>query len=273
MTPSADPGNRLLLCTGMMGCSEHHNDSKPRASAVRAMKPGSTLYAGSGMDTPIFIVWFPPCSWIDEEASGGAGRPDQDLAALEHVLARAEGQHIVTAIATLLEAPEHLGEIDGALTGLQVLLVVAAVVGHPHFAAARETDGIEKAPDALRDQVRMVDGEGPPERGRGNAAEVLAALLDAEREVVHLGMLRLAVQVLEEEAHAGPLGPLRRAREPRNARFPAGRVVRREVKPAVHDDPFGADPRSERDIGLEIAVDRLRDEGRRLRDIDARQRV
>ena len=176
-------------------------------------------------------------------------------------------------IATPLEAPEHLGEIDGALAGLQVLLVVAAVVGQPHLAAAREADGIEEAPDALRDQVRMVDGEGPPERGRGDAAEVLAALLDAEREVAHLGMLRLAVQVFEEEAHAGPLGPLRRAREPRNARFPAGRVVRREVKPAVHDDPFGVDLRSERDIGLEIAVDRLRDEGRRLRDIDPRQRV
>src|SRR6185295_9241811 len=165
MMPSADPGNRLLLCTGMMGCSAHHNDSKPRASAVRAMKPGSTLYAGSGMDTPIFIVWLPPCSWIDEAASGSARRPDQDLAAFEHVLARAEGQHVVPAIATPLEAPEHLGEIDGALAGLQVLLVIAAVVGQPDLAAARDAEGIEEAPDTLRDQVRMVDGEGPPECG------------------------------------------------------------------------------------------------------------
>jgi hypothetical protein len=179
----------------------------------------------------------------------------------------------VPAIATPLEAAEHLGEIDRALAGLQVLLVVAAVVGQPDLAAACDAEGIEEAPDALRDQVRVVDGEGPPERGRDDAAEVLAALLDAEREVVHLGMLRLAVQVFEEEAHAGPLGPLRRTREPGNARFPAGRVVRREVKPAVHDDPFGVDPRSERDIGLEIAVDRLRDEGRRLRHIDPRQCV
>src|SRR5678816_1074766 len=223
MTPSADPGNLLLLCTGMMGCSAHHNDSKPRASAVRAMKPGSTLYAGSGMDTPIFIVWFLiHVRGLSKKASGGAGHPDQDLAALEHILARAEGQHVVAAITTPLEALEHLGEIDGALAGLQVLLVVTAVVGQPHLAAALEADGIEKAANALRDQVRVVDGEGPPERGRGDAAEVLAALVNAEREVAHLGMLRLAVQVFEEEAYARPLGPLRRAREPRNARFPAG---------------------------------------------------
>ena len=32
------------------------------------------------------------------------------------------------AIATPLEPPEHLGEIDGALAGLQVLLVIAAVL-------------------------------------------------------------------------------------------------------------------------------------------------
>src|SRR5262249_4795414 len=56
MTPSAEPGNLLVVRTGMIGCSAHHSDSKPRASAVRAMKPTSTLYAGRGTDTPTFIA-------------------------------------------------------------------------------------------------------------------------------------------------------------------------------------------------------------------------
>src|SRR5580765_2349020 len=104
MTPSAEPGNRLRLCTGMMGCSAHHSDSKPRASAVRAMKPGSTLYAGSGMATPMFIVSSLPSWWVEEAPSRGAGRLDQNLTALEHVLAGAEGQHVVPAIAPSLDA-------------------------------------------------------------------------------------------------------------------------------------------------------------------------
>jgi hypothetical protein len=46
-----------------------------------------------------------------------------------------------------------------------MLLVVPAVVSHPHLAAASDADGIEEAADALRDQMRMIDSEGPPERG------------------------------------------------------------------------------------------------------------
>ena len=42
MTPSAVPGKRLVVWTGMNGCSAHQNDSKPSASAVRAMGATST---------------------------------------------------------------------------------------------------------------------------------------------------------------------------------------------------------------------------------------
>src|SRR4029453_19139071 len=55
MTPSAEPGKRLVVCTGMKGCSAHQNDSKPSSSAFWAMKATSTLYAGSGTDTPMFM--------------------------------------------------------------------------------------------------------------------------------------------------------------------------------------------------------------------------
>src|SRR6266545_2019102 len=53
--PSGEPGNRLVVFTGMIGCSAHQRDSKPSSSAVRAMKPTSTRYAGSGTDTPTFM--------------------------------------------------------------------------------------------------------------------------------------------------------------------------------------------------------------------------
>src|SRR6266516_1016366 len=39
----------------MKGCSAHQNDSKPSSSAFFAIRPGSTRYAGSGIDTPTFI--------------------------------------------------------------------------------------------------------------------------------------------------------------------------------------------------------------------------
>src|SRR6267378_1415408 len=55
MTPSAEPGKRLVELTGMNGCSAHQNDSKPSSSAFLAMKPTSTWYAGSGTEMPIFM--------------------------------------------------------------------------------------------------------------------------------------------------------------------------------------------------------------------------
>src|SRR5689334_15023859 len=39
----------------MKGCSAQKKDSKPSSSALFAMAPGSTQYAGSGIDTPTFI--------------------------------------------------------------------------------------------------------------------------------------------------------------------------------------------------------------------------
>src|SRR5438132_5000010 len=56
ITPSAELGKRLAVFTGMNGCSAHQNDSKPRCSAVRAMNAGSTRYAGSGIETPMFMA-------------------------------------------------------------------------------------------------------------------------------------------------------------------------------------------------------------------------
>ena len=46
---------RLVVFTGMNGCSAQKNDSKPSSSAFLAMAPGSTQYAGSGTETPTFM--------------------------------------------------------------------------------------------------------------------------------------------------------------------------------------------------------------------------
>src|SRR5881409_2232365 len=43
----------------MNGCSAQKNDSKPSSSAFLAMRPGSTRYAGSGMETPTFMSLSP----------------------------------------------------------------------------------------------------------------------------------------------------------------------------------------------------------------------
>src|SRR3989449_128803 len=43
----------------MNGCSAQKNDSKPSSTAFLAMRPGSTRYAGSGMETPTFMSLSP----------------------------------------------------------------------------------------------------------------------------------------------------------------------------------------------------------------------
>jgi hypothetical protein len=46
-------GNGLALSTGTAGCSAYQTESKPSRSAFRAMKAGSMVYAGNGMESPI----------------------------------------------------------------------------------------------------------------------------------------------------------------------------------------------------------------------------
>ena len=48
-------GNWLALWTGSTGCSAYQIDSNPRSSAFLAINAGSIVYAGSGIDVPMFI--------------------------------------------------------------------------------------------------------------------------------------------------------------------------------------------------------------------------
>src|SRR5438309_11017844 len=71
MTPSGEPGKRLAEFTGMKGCSAHQNDSKPSSSAFRALKPTATWDAGSGTETPMFMIAGLPRASTQRLAGGG----------------------------------------------------------------------------------------------------------------------------------------------------------------------------------------------------------
>src|SRR6266508_4690209 len=79
-------------------------------------------------------------------AAGGA---HQGLAPRRHVVERAEGHHVVAAVASALDTREHPAEVDRALAGAEVLLVSPVAVGHAHLAATAEIHGVEEAVDAL----------------------------------------------------------------------------------------------------------------------------
>ena len=75
----------------------------------------------------------------------------------------------------------------------------AAAVGEAHLAAAFEIEARHELVDAVRVDVRVVHGKAPAERGRVEAVEVVLAFLDVVRKVVNFRLLRLGVEVLEQE--------------------------------------------------------------------------
>jgi hypothetical protein len=116
--------------------------------------------------------------------------------------------------------------------------------------------------------VRVIDGERPAERRRRDAAEVLATLVEVVGEVADLGVLRLAVEVLQQQAHARALGQLGGALQALDARRQARREVAREVVAAVHDDPRRPELPGDVDVRRQVLLGRLGQHGRRLGDVD-----
>src|SRR5262245_35803697 len=107
ITPSAEPGKRLALCTGMNGCSAHQNDSKPSSSTFRAMNPTSTRYAGRGMEIPTFMVSAPWSPLAREPGGGQRVRLPLDLVVdlrgrVERALQHAPARHPVPGPAGLV---------------------------------------------------------------------------------------------------------------------------------------------------------------------------
>src|SRR5262249_45476328 len=155
----------------------------------------------------------------------------------------------------------------------EVLFPLAVAVGQPHFAAARDVHGVEEAVDALGDEVGVVHREGPAERGRGNAAEVLAALVQVVGEVADLRVLGLAVEVLEQQLYAGTPGPVGGSLEALDAGGDAGEEVAGEVIATVHDDPLRAETPGRLDVRRQILVGRLGQQRRGFGDVDSGRRV
>jgi hypothetical protein len=85
--------------------------------------------------------------------------------------------------------------------------------------------------------MRVVRGERHAEMRRSERVEVPQTLLERGREVVHLGMGRLAFGVLEEEQNAPFLGMAHRPLQPLQPGLPAHPVVAGEVIAGMHDHP------------------------------------
>jgi hypothetical protein len=103
--------------------------------------------------------------------------------------------------------------------------------------------------------------------------EIMPPLLDRMGEIMHLGVVRLLVQVFQQNQRAMPLGA---ADDPLQPFEPDGHptlLVWAEVEAGMHDDPFGAHPRCHLDIGFEIPLDRVADKGRIFGDVDRRRGV
>ena len=98
----------------------------------------------------------PACVWL----TGVSGK---QLPGRQLVLQIAKGHSVKAAIAGRFQPLEYRLKVDVALAGVQVDFLIAVVVGQPHLADARNAKGIEKAVNALRYQVGMVDGESPAE--------------------------------------------------------------------------------------------------------------
>src|SRR5258707_4941120 len=98
ITPSAVQGKRLVVGTGMNGCSAHQNDSKPSASAVRAMAPTSTRYAGSGTEMPTFMG----ASWggrsVEDDAAVDVERLAGDVPRGRRGEEDREGGHVLRGV-------------------------------------------------------------------------------------------------------------------------------------------------------------------------------
>ena len=95
----------------------------------------------------------------------------------------------------------------------------------------------------------------------GDLLEEVDAVLQRVRHVVHLGPLGLAIEVLEEEQHValfrvshGPLQAIDRG-------LLAQPHIGGEVVAAVHDDPFRPEACGKIDVGLQVAIDRIAQEG------------
>ena len=141
-------------------------------------------------------------------------------------------------VSRVLQATEHRREIDVAFTRDQVHFLITVVVGQAHLADTVDTEGVQEAIDAVRHQVGVVDGEGHAEVLRGDGIEVDPALFDRVGQVMYFGIVRLKVQVLQQQHRADRLCICNDAFQPCQRGVFALLQVGREVEPGMDDCPL-----------------------------------
>src|SRR4029077_3131852 len=85
-------------------------------------------------------------------------------------------------------------------------MAIAKTIGQPHLLDPAHIDGIDKAGNPFGNEMRVIDGERQLECRRLDGIEIVAPLLDRMREVVNFRLIRLLIQVLEQNQRAVPLG-------------------------------------------------------------------
>src|SRR5262249_38177581 len=105
MAPPVE-GNGLALSTGTAGCSAYQIGSKPSRSAFRAMKAGSMVESGNGVDSPISMsVAFQICGWLEPGSEGSRSMVDCRISAVKGAKAEMPGiglQQVATLIVSSL---------------------------------------------------------------------------------------------------------------------------------------------------------------------------
>jgi hypothetical protein len=110
----------------------------------------------------------------------------EEIARHQLVRLTAESHHVMALISRRLQPREQRRKIDIALARIQVDFFVAQIISQAYLANAANAEGIDEAVDPLRNEVGVVDGEGPAELWRRDGLEIVAALVDVMRQVVDL---------------------------------------------------------------------------------------
>jgi len=154
-----------------------------------------------------------------------------------------------------------------------MLFLGAPAIREPHLVAARQIHAGEEAFDTFRHEMRVVDREGPAQPRRFQRIEEVVALFEIVPKVMHLGVVRLPVHVLQQQREPDLLGMLAHVQEPVARGLPPHRDIGGEVIARVYHHPLAAEPLAGFHVAEQIAVDAVAHMRRDLRDVDSRERM
>ena len=139
-----------------------------------------------------------------------------------------------------VQRADALPEIYSAFADAQMLFHRAAAIGDAHLAAAAQIHLIEEADDADRKNVGMVDGKAPSQTLGMELPEIIVALFQVMAEILHLGVLRFRIHVLQKQRDALLLRDAAHPAEAREGGFHARLAVAGKMIAGMDHDPAGA---------------------------------